>query len=89
MSDFAEAVGDFDKCNRVGLRCIGGPRAFDGPIPVMRKSKGGALEETADYVVYPNSGFMIGAPARKAVECAKKIKPIEAQINIHELKAIK
>jgi hypothetical protein len=44
---------------------------YDAPSPVYRSAPGQPLEPTADYVVLPNSGFMVGVGIDRAIECGR------------------
>jgi hypothetical protein len=61
---------DGDKLRVVAL--VSGYK-FDTPAPVYTRLPDGKLIETADYVVKPNSGFMIGIPIKRAVDAAKEL----------------
>jgi hypothetical protein len=46
---------------------------YDAPNPVYRKRSDDTEEVETEYYVKPNSGFMVGVPIKRAVDCGKRI----------------
>lgn len=46
---------------------------YDSPSPVYRKKPDDVEEVETEWYVKPNSGFMVGVPIKRAVDCGRKI----------------
>lgn len=53
---------------------------YDAPSPVYLKRPDGTEEESQDYFVKPNSGFMKAIPISRAIACARRLIPPELLI---------